>query len=138
MADEFIDGYIVGSYTNGNNDNGFGAGIAMGIFIFAYPYLPFMIVGYEWFYTLGGGINFIKWGGALLGLILGLIWYQVVFKRIIENALKITDNLLYWIIVYCFASLAFWLLGFVYPRNELVVVVLSIGRSIVAWALKAS
>jgi hypothetical protein len=63
-GDPFCNGYDC-------NNNG-GGGFAIVLLVLLYPYLPFMIVGYELMNNVSNGINLFKWGGAVGGFAFGI------------------------------------------------------------------
>ena len=66
-GDPYCDGY--------NCNNSGGGGLLIVLFVLLYPYLPFMIVGYEFMNNISNGMNLFKWAGALIGLGIGLLFY---------------------------------------------------------------
>lgn len=129
-GDPFCDGY----YCN-NNANG---GFAIVLFVLLYPYLPFMIIGYEIMDYLANGVNLFKWGGAIGGLVAGLFFYIKIFKIFVKNYLDIKSDIIFWILSYIFASIMFMILDSIYAQNPVVVFVSKLGIGIFQWAFKAS
>ena len=56
-GDPYCDGY--------NCNNSGGGGLLIVLFVLLYPYLPFMIVGYEFMNNISNGMNLFKWAGSV-------------------------------------------------------------------------
>ena len=125
-------------YCDGYNCNNNGNGIALAILILIYPYLPFMVVGYEWMDKLSGGVNIFKWVGSAIGLALGLYFYFILFRKFVNNFLNIYNSFLYWLISYGLSSLMFVFLTPIYPENHIVRMVRDWGRLFSNWAMSVS
>jgi hypothetical protein len=124
------------SYNDNYYDDGRGAGEALAFLIVFYPFIPFTVVGYELLDALSGGINGAKWGGAVLGGIIGWYFYINVGKFLVQ---KMNIHYLLTVLLgYSFASGLFWALGSIYPDNRMVVMALDAGKWIGAWATTAS
>lgn len=130
-GDPFCDGY------NCNNNNGGGALVFVAIVIL-YPYIPFMIVGYELMDKLADGTNIFKWLGAIAGFVLGWFFYFRFFRKIVDEILNIQNTFLYWIICYILASFLFMLLEPIYPNNQVLVHVMSFWESFFRWCMNKS
>ena len=83
-GDPYCDGYYC-------NNNGGGAFLII-IIALLYPYLPFMIIGYEFMDKLGNGMNFIKWLGAIAGFVLGVFLYFKWLEKIILGIFNIQSH----------------------------------------------
>lgn len=123
----------------GNNcSNNAGGGFAIIFVILLYPYLPFMIVGYECLDTLSKGVNVFKWFGAITGFGVGFVFYFRFFRKIVEEALNIQSTILYWLICYVLASFMFMFLKPIYPENKILNIVINLWSQLFKWALTAS
>lgn len=131
--DEFWNGYMIGNSDCNNNSEG--GGIALGVFIFLYPYIPFMIVGYEVFNYIGSGMNIIKWFGALLGGGVGLFWYLVYFRAMVDK-FGIKSSFWYWVVCYLFASLLFIPLSQAFSTNEATMMICNLWNLFFNWGLR--
>lgn len=128
-GDPFCDGY------NCNNGRD---GFAIILFVLLYPYLPFMIFGYEIMNYLGNGVNFIKWLGAIIGLGLGLFFYFKFFKRVVLEFLGIENQILYWFFCYILASFMFVFLEPIFPDNQVLNIVISLWKKFFDWCFLVS
>lgn len=128
-GDPFCDGY------NCNNSRD---GFAIVLFVLLYPYLPFMIIGYEIMDYLANGVNFFKWGGAIAGLVVGVFFYFKVFNIFVNNYLDIKSSIVLWLLAYIFASIMFMILDSIYSENPVVAFVSKLGIGIFQWAFRAS
>lgn len=129
-GDPYCDGY----YCN----NGGGGAFLIIIIALLYPYLPFMIIGYEFMDKLGNGMNFIKWLGAIAGFVLGVFLYFKWLEKIILGIFNIQSRILYWIIVYILASFMFLLIKPIYPDNQVIKIVVDLWSKFFVWALSSS
>lgn len=128
-GDPFCDGY------NCNNGRD---GFAIILFVLLYPYLPFMIFGYEIMNHLGNGVNFIKWLGAIIGLGLGLFFYFKFFKRVVLEFLGIENQILYWLFCYVLASFMFAFLEPIFPDNQVLNLVIGFWKKFFDWCFLVS
>jgi len=121
-----------------NCNNNAGGGLAIIFAILLYPYLPFMIVGYEWMDTLSKGVNLFKWFGAIVGFGVGFVFYFKFFRKIVEETLHLQSSILYWVICYGLASFMFIILKPIYPENKILIFILNLWSGFFKWALTAS
>lgn len=131
-GDSFCDGYSC------NDDNNSGGGGGIVIIFLLYPYLPFMVVGYELMEKFSDGVNIFKWAGCAIGLAIGLFFYFKLFKRFVNEVLNIYNFFLYWLIVYSLASLMFYVLNFIYSENQIVIKVTEFWKWFFNWAQSVS
>lgn len=129
-GDTFCDGY------NCNNNGGGAVGII--IIILLYPYLPFMVVGYEWMDKLSNGVNIFKWIGAIVGFALGIYFYFNIFRKFVNEVLNIRNDILYWIICYGLSSVMFIFLNSVYSQNHIVKIIRNFWMWFSIWAISVS
>ena len=129
-SDPFCDGYNCN-----NNANG---GFAIVLFVLLYPYLPFMVVGYELMDDFSNGINLFKWAGAIIGLLLGIYFYFRIFQNFVNDFLNIKSSILYWFICYCLSSFMFVVLNSIYSENKIVEIVSKLWSGFFNWALSVS
>jgi hypothetical protein len=129
-GDPYCDGYYC-------NNSGGGAFLII-IVALLYPYLPFMIIGYEFMDKLGNGMNFIKWLGAIAGFVLGFFLYFKWLEKIILEIFNIQSRILYWIIVYILASFMFLLIKPIYRDNHVIKIVVDLWSKFFIWALASS
>ena len=123
-------------YCNDNYNNGCCSGEGGAFLILLYPFIPFMIVGYELLEKFGGGVNGLKWGGAIVGGIIGWFFY-IHTARFMAQRL----NTHFGFVVlsgYVFASGLFYILGSVYPENQMVKMAWKTGQAIAGWAMSVS
>jgi hypothetical protein len=123
-------------YCDDNYNNGCCGGAGLAYLIAFYPFVPFTVVGYELLEAFGGGINGLKWAGAVLGGIIGWYFYINVGKFLAQK-LHI-NTLLVVLLGYTFASGLFYILESFYPDNQMVKMAWNIGKAIGEWAMSAS
>lgn len=128
-GDPFCDGYNC-------NNNGGAFGIV--VLILLYPYLPFMIVGYELMDNISNGVNLFKWLGTAIGLGLGIGFYFKFFRKFIEEMLDIQSSILYWLICYILATIVFLFLKPVFPENKVINIISNLWSEIFKWAFSIS
>ena len=129
-GDPYCDGY------NCNNNGGGALGIV--VLILLYPYLPFMVVGYELMNTLSNGMNLFKWGGAILGFGVGVFFYFKSFRKIVSEVFDIQSQILYWLICYVLASVMFLFLKSIFPDNKIINIVTNLWSGFFKWCLTIS
>lgn len=129
-GDPYCDGY------NCNNNGGGAFGIV--VLILLYPYLPFMVVGYELMNTLSNGMNLFKCGGAILGFGVGVFFYFKSFKKIVSELFDIQSQILYWLICYVLASFMFVFLKPFFPENKIINIVTNLWNGFFKWCLTIS
>jgi len=129
-GDPYCDGY--------NCNNSGGGGLLIVLFVLLYPYLPFMIVGYEFMNNISNGMNLFKWAGALIGLGIGLLFYFKFFKKIVFEFLGIQSQILYWLICYVLASFMFIILKPIFPENKVINFVINLWNGFFKWCLSVS
>ena len=129
-GDSFCDGY--------NCNSGAGGGLAIVIIFLLYPYLPFMIIGYELLDKFSNGVNIFKWFGAFAGFGLGFFLYFNIFRKFLERTLNIQSSIFYWFICYVLATFMFFLLKPIYSENRILNIVLNFWDNLFKWAFSAS
>jgi hypothetical protein len=129
-GDPFCDGYNC----NNNSNGAFG----LILIILLYPYLPFMIIGYELMDKFSNGVNIFKWLGAIIGFGLGFLFYFNIFRNFLEQTLNIRSSVYYWFICYILASFMFSFLKPIYPENKILNMILNFWDKFFIWALSVS
>lgn len=127
--------YTCGSdYCNGNcNNNG---GYLIVLFVLGFPYIPFSVFLYEVFSNISGGINLVKWIGAISGAYLGYKIWMDWFPKFSDK--YFTNFFIYWILVYFISGGLFFILAKIFPSNIVVIKIVALLTNIIAWALKVS
>lgn len=129
-GDPYCDGY------NCNNNGGGAWGII--IIFLLYPYLPFMVVGYEWMDKFSNGVNIFKWIGAIAGFGLGIYFYFNIFRKFVNEILNIENSILYWLLCYGLSSVMFIFLNSIYPKNHIVEIIRNFWLWFFKWAMSVS
>jgi len=123
-------------YCDDDYNNGCCGGAGLVYLIAFYPFVPFTVIGYEVLDALTHGINGAKWGGAILGGIIGWYFYINAGKFLVQ---KMNINYLLVILLgYSFGTGLFYILGSFYPDNHMVKMAWSAGKTIWEWAVSAS
>lgn len=116
-------------YRNDNSDSG--GGILIILFILIYPFLPFILVGYELSVFMFENIRLYNYLGGALGALVGLLFYRY-FSGYVKS------KILYIILVYTISTILILFLKQIGLENEFLEFFLKIAQKLVNWLLSNS